>query len=427
MEHDTPHSWLARAAELDPRAPAIVMGDLVISYAELDHQVTVRAGSLARQVRAGEIVAVPVHIDTASVVEMLALMRMGAVVAPYASEPPRLPSVAPEGVALCLATSGSTGAPRIVPLSYGNLSAAVAASRIRLGNGPDDRWLAALPLHHIGGISVLLRSLEAGGAVVLSPFGAETVDDIDRASPTIASLVPTMAYRLLTHAPDTLADIGIVLTGGARLSQQLLQKAEDLGVSLIPTYGMTETASQIATAIPGTAPSSGDVVGPLLAGFSVTIRTSQGLAERGEVGVIEVDGPAVFAGYLEEPARSGAHTTADLGFIDSDGALGVIGRIDDVVVTGGENVSVARVALAIEGVIGVRDVVVVGVPDREWGTAICALVEVEPGTLLGDVIDELALALPHHAMPKRVKVGVVPLLSNGKHDVSAVQDRFGRE
>ena len=427
MEHDTPHGWLSVAAELDPEAPAIVMRDLVISYADLDHQVTVRASSLVREVRVGEIVAVPVRIDVVSVVEILALMRAGAVVAPYASTPPTITAAAPEGVALCLATSGSTGAPRIVPLSYQNLSASVAASRSRIGNGPDDRWLATLPLHHIGGISVLLRSLQAGGSVVLSPFGAETGSVIDQCAPTIASLVPTMLYRLIEHAPDRLAAIGIVLTGGAPLSSEMALSATERGVSLVPTYGMTEASSQIATAIPGTPFVGGDAVGPLLEGFSVSIRTPEGSAQQGEVGVIEVDGPAVFNCYLGSPPRLGAHTTADLGFIDSDGSLGVIGRIDDVVVTGGENVSLARVAATMEDLNGVRDVAVVGVPDREWGTAICALVELEQGTHRGDVLEELATHLIHYAVPKRVDVGVVPLLRNGKHDRGAVQRHFGVE
>ncbi|MEN8237838.1 MAG: AMP-binding protein, partial [Actinomycetota bacterium] len=266
MEHDTPPGWLSRAAERDPRAPALVMRDGVVSYADLDHQVMVRAGSIARDVRTREIVAVPVHLDLASVVEVLALMRAGAVVAPYASVAPPITADAPEGTALCMATSGSMGVSRIVPLSYENLSASVAASKIRLGNGPGDRWLATLPLHHIGGISVLLRSLEAGGAAVLTPFGPETASVMDRAGTTIASLVPTMAYRLLEHAPDSLAAVGIVLTGGARLTPQLRQMAAAHGVDLVQTYGMTEAASQIATAIPGSPPSGGDVVGPLLEG-----------------------------------------------------------------------------------------------------------------------------------------------------------------
>ena len=383
-----------------------------------------RARSLARDTLVGEIVSVPVRIDLASVVEILALMAMGAVVAPYASTPPTMTGTAPEETALCLSTSGSHGTPRIVPLSYGNLAASVAASRRRLGTGPGDRWLATLPFHHIGGMSVLLRSLQGGGAVVLSPFGAETVSMIDRAEPTVASLVPTMVYRLLEQAPDALASVGTVLIGGARLTGQLLKMASSRGVSLVPTYGMTETASQIATAVPGSASPTADVVGPLLDGFSVTIRGADGPVTPGDVGVIAVEGPAVFGGYLDAHPRVGAYPTSDLGFLDREGSLGVIGRIDDVVITGGENVSLSGVAHAIEGLAGVRDVVVVGVPDQEWGTAICAVVELEESADRVDVAGELSTHLAHHAVPKRIEVGVVPLLSNGKHDLAAVERHF---
>jgi O-succinylbenzoic acid--CoA ligase len=424
MQHDTPHGWLSRAAQRSPGALALVTGDGVVTYADLDSKVILRSRSLARQVRTGAIVPVPVRIDVASVVEILALMRTGAVAAPYASVPPNVPATAPEGTALCVATSGSSGVPRIVPLSYGNLSASVAASRVRLGNGSDDRWLATLPLHHIGGISVVLRSLEAGGAAVLSPFGTQTASTIDQAAPTIASLVPTMAYRLFEQSPDSLASIGIVLTGGARLNRRFSRMAAECGAALLPTYGMTETTSQIATAVPGSTQTGGDLIGPVLECLTVSILAPEGLAEPGEAGVIEVDGPAVFSGYLDAPPRKGPHRTSDLGFLSADGSLGVIGRIDDVVMTGGENVSLSYVARTIEDLAGVREVAVVGIADHEWGTAICALLELEPEARPSIVMDEIAAALDDHAVPKRTEVGAVPLLGNGKHDLVAVRRHF---
>ena len=403
---------------------ALVTDSDVVTYADLDRQVAFRSRSLAGRVSTDTIVPVSVRLDVASVVELLALMRTGAVAAPYAKVRPNLPTMAPEGTALCIATSGSTGVPRIVPLSFGNLSASIAASRVRLRNGSDDRWLATLPLHHIGGISVVLRSLEAGGAAVLSPFGTRTASAIDQAAPTIASVVPTMAYRLLEQSPDSLASIGIVLTGGARLTRRLARRALERGVALLPTYGMTETASQIATAVPGSRGTGGDLIGPVLEGFSVSIWTPEGPAEPGEAGVIEVDGPAVFSGYLDAPPRRGAHRTSDLGFLDADGSLSVIGRIDDVVMTGGENVSLSHVARTIEDLTGVREVAVVGVADDEWGTAICALIELEPEAHANSVMDEIADALDDHAVPKRTEVGVVPLLENGKADLVAVRRHF---
>jgi O-succinylbenzoic acid--CoA ligase len=279
-------------------------------------------------------------------------------------------------------------------------------------------------MHHIGGISVLLRSLEAGGAAVLSPFGSRTASVIDLAAPTIASVVPTMVFRMLEKSPDSLASIGIILTGGARLTRRLAELAARRGVALLPTYGMTETSSQIATAVPGLPGFGGDLIGPVLEGFAVSIRTPEGLAKPGEAGVIEVDGPAVFSGYLDAPPRRGAHRTSDLGFLDADGSLGVIGRIDDVVVTGGENVSLSHVARTIEDLTGVRAVAVVGVADREWGTVICALVELESEARPSNVMDEMSVALEHHAVPKRIELGAIALLENGKHDLVAVRHHF---
>jgi O-succinylbenzoic acid--CoA ligase len=274
---------------------------------------------------------------------------------------------------------------------------------------------------------VLLRSLEAGGSVVLSRFGRDTVSDLERFTPTVASIVPTMAYRLLESAPDSLAAVGIVLTGGARLTHRLFATASARGVSLVPTYGMTEAGSQIATAVPGSPPPDGDLVGPPLEGFTVSIHTDAGPAGIGDVGVIEVEGPAVFDGYLGEEPRTGAHRTSDLGYIDAAGSVGVIGRVDDVVITGGENVSLSSVAAAIDDVDGVRDVVVVAIPDHEWGAVICALVDIEPDMTIASIRDQLVTHFAHHGVPKRMEAGSVPLLPNGKHDVVAVQRRFGAQ
>jgi O-succinylbenzoic acid--CoA ligase len=203
-------------------------------------------------------------------------------------------------------------------------------------------------------------------------------------------------------------------------------RAAELGVSLVPTYGMTETCSQIATAIPGTTQESAGVIGPLLDGFSVSIRRSS-VAVTDEVGVIEVEGPAVFSGYTDEPFRSSPFTTSDLGFMSKDGQLSVVGRIDDVVVTGGENVSLSGVGSVIEEVVGVLDVAVVGIPDEEWGTAVCAIVSIGIDASESDVTDAISAGLPPRAVPKRIEFGSVPLLRNGKHDMDAVQRFFDAE
>jgi len=397
-----------------------------VSYAELAAQVHTRVRSLRAEVTDGVVVPVPMRLDLPSIVEMLAVMKAGGVVAPYATLRPVIAGRAPRGTAVCLQTSGSAGEPRVVPLSYENIAASVAASRSRLGNGPEDRWLATLPLTHVGGLSVLWRSFESGGAAVVAPFDPSLTRVLEIARPTFASLVPTMVHRLLASAPDSLAAIGTVLTGGDRLPRTVREEAGMRGVSLVPTYGMTETTSQVATARTGEASHDPAVVGPPLEGFDITIHDdgSHGL---GATGVIVIDGPAVFAGYLGDAPRIGPFRTTDVGYLTSDGRLAVVGRCDEVVITGGENVDLARVRDVIIAVPRVEDAVVVGVPDPEWGVVICALVQ---GT---EAVDEhsipaiVAEQLRPHERPRRWALGEVPMLPSGKHDVAAVRTRFSDE
>ena len=404
------------------------MGDGVVSYGDLTAQVHQRAGSLRHEVDAGSLVPVAVRLDMVSVVEILAVMKIGGVVVPYGTHRPEVVAHPPPSGAVCLPTSGTGGRPQMVPLSYENIAASVAASRTRLGNGSQDRWLATLPLTHVGGLSVLWRSLEAGGAIVAAPFNDSLTDLLVRTRPTFASLVPTMLYRLLETVPDVLAEIGTVLTGGARIPRRVYNDAQRRGIHLVPTYGMTETTSQIATAVPGRTPKAADVVGPPLECFTVEIeRDGDGDWRVGAPGVIVVDGPAVFGGYLGEPQRDGPFATSDLGYLTSNGDLAVVGRRDDVVITGGENVDLTVVREAIMGLPEVDDVVVVGVSDPEWGAVVCVLVD-GPDVASEARLRELAaehLRAPER--PKRWLFGETPLLGNGKHDIGAVQRLFTGE
>jgi len=256
MVSDTPHGWLERYAVSAPDAPALFLDSGVLTYGELQKQVVSRAKALRRIVVERAIEPVAVRPDIVSIVEILAIMRVGAVPLPYSDTLPTPPAHKLDGAAICVSTSGSTGARRLVPLSYPNISAAVEASRERLDTGPSDRWLATLPLDHVGGLSVLWRSLEAGGSAIVAPFGRSLVGVIEASKPTIASLVPTMVHRLLNWSPDALASVGRVLVGGAGTSDGLASRARDLGVILVPTYGMTEASSQVATAITGSQPAS---------------------------------------------------------------------------------------------------------------------------------------------------------------------------
>jgi len=419
MDHTTPSGWIDRWAAADFDRPALAFDDGIVSYGQLATEVEARARSLKRDVDVGQVTPVFVGPDLPSIVDLFAHIAVGAVPMPRSTSRPKVDGQRADGAVVCLATSGSSGASRLVPLTMANLTAAVEASRARLGTGSDDRWLACLPLTHIGGLSVLFRSFESGGAAVVGPFGHSTPSLIERMRPSVASFVPTMVHRLVEADPGAIASIGLVLVGGASLSTSLLERARAVGVKLVPTYGMTETSSQVATRSPaeppGTEPGS---VGQPLDGFAVSVASTA----VGGAGRITVDGPAVFSGYVGEDERTGPFITNDIGVVAPDGSLTVLGRADDVVITGGENVSLPSVQDVLSGIAEIHDVVVVGVGDDEWGTAVCALV-VAPSL---EAAQEGAVeVLAAHEVPKRwATTDRIPLLPNGKVDSEAVRARF---
>lgn len=364
----------------------------------------------------GRLVPIPVAIDMASVVELLAVATASRVPMPYAGERPVATGEIGGDDAIIVPTSGSGGRQRFVRLTEGNIASAVDASNARLGNDASDRWLLCLPLHHVGGLSVLWRSLKVGGSVALGPFDAGLERLIARARPTIASLVPTMLSRVLDRDPSLISDMRFVLVGGGALPEALVSRAGRRSVAVLSTYGMTEATSQIATSLPDDRtrlfPLDGVVVG--------TVADDGTAALVGERGRITIDGPTVTPGFIGEPPRQGPYITNDVGIIDADGSLTVVGRMDDIVISGGENISLGAIAGAVSSFEGVSVAVAVGVPDHEWGTAVVGVVATD---LDGESLDTLARSvLAPHERPRRwVIVDHIPLLANGKPDMAAVR------
>ena len=310
---------------------------------------------------------------------------------------------------------------KTVRLTDANIDAAVVASRAMHDTSEADRWLLCLPLNHVGGLSVLWRSFEAGGSVAISAFDDDLPSFMATAHPTIASMVPTMVHRLVESDPSVLAALRFVLVGGAAMSEGLVLRAESLGVRIVQTYGMTETTSQVAASRQSTRDGA-----KILDGFSIEIRDSLGLpVPAGTTGRIAIDGPAVSPGYSGEAARVGHFTTTDLGYLNADGSITVLGRVDDIVITGGENVSLVKVGDAISGFEGVSDAVAIGLPDDEWGTVVAAVVATG---LPQESLSALALqALAPHECPRQwVIVDHIPLLENGKHDLSTLRALAGK-
>lgn len=320
------------------------------------------------------------------------------------------------GAALVVFTSGTSGVPKGVRLTAANLEAAARASVEHLGHGVEDVWLLAVPLHHVAGISILVRSAYAGGSVrLLDGFDPDSFATALRQGVTVASVVPTMLVRLLAHDPGPHEGLRAVLVGGGPVPFGLLEQAFEAGLPVLPTYGMTESFGQVATLRPGS---------PLayrahpLPGVSLRIEDD---------GRVAVKGPQVSPGYLGEPDRSDPWlVTNDLGEIDEEGAIRILGRADTVIVTGGENVDPTRVEAELEAHPGVGEAVVVGVADAEWGMLVGC---VYSGDTSPDALEAfLKDRLPGFMVPKRwLRVEAVPRTPLGKPDRSVAGALAGAE
>jgi O-succinylbenzoic acid--CoA ligase len=282
-------------------------------------------------------------------------------------------------------TSGTTGFPKGVMLTFDNHHASALASAERLGVDPRDRWLLTIPLYHIGGMSIVFRAAIYGITIVLhSGFDVDAVHhSLTDENITHVSLVPTMLHRLLEKYPDfkPSQSLRAILLGGAGAPTSLLEKALALNLPIALTYGLTEAASQVVTSTPEQTRAKPGSVGKPLSGTIIDIvDESDKSLPNGEIGEIVVNGGTVMQGYLDnerpnrfwKPVRS-IHT-GDIGYLDPDGDLWILTRRTDLIVSGGENVYPEEVERALMEHPAVSEACVVGVPDPEWGQSVTAAV-----------------------------------------------------
>ncbi|MDQ4024604.1 MAG: AMP-binding protein [Actinomycetota bacterium] len=346
-----------------------------------------------------EVAILPLRpeLPPAATKRLLERARPAALVEPEGETPLPEPVPVRAGTALCVPTAGSTGEPKLVLLSHAALEASARLTSDRLALR-DERWLCALPLDHVAGLMVLVRSRLAGTEpVVLPRFDPEAVAT---GGADVVSLVPTMLDRLLRSRVD-LTRFRWVLLGGAAVPPSLLERAHAAGARVVRTYGTTETC--------------GGVVydGVPLKGVEVAV---------GAAGVVRLRTPTVMDGYRFDEAATAAaledgwFVTGDLGDWDG-GRLRVLGRADDVIVTGGEKVSPEEVEALLAEHPAVADVAVAGRGDAEWGQRVVAYVVPEPGTrpTLAELRAHVAAAAAAYKAPKEVVlVDALPRLASGK-------------
>jgi O-succinylbenzoic acid--CoA ligase len=445
--------WLRQRALQTEDRLALIADGAELTYAALDARVNTAAQRLeAEGLRPGEIVALLAQNGAAYVIAVHAVSRAGAVLLPLnlrlapaelawqlrdagvhrlihdesqgpsahglRDEVSPLQFVALESLASAAArpsrasgraapdprfelgsphtvlyTSGTTGRAKGAVLSYGNHLWSATASALNLGLSPDDRWLACLPLFHAGGLSILLRSVIYGTTAIVHPgFDPESVNGaIDEQGVTIVSVVANMLQRMLDQRGDRpySATLRCMLLGGGPAPEPLLRRCAALGVPVVQTYGLTETASQIATLAPEDALRKLGSAGRPLFGSELRIVAEDGSpCAPGDAGEIVVRGPTVTSGYLNNPRataaaiRDGWLHTGDVGYLDAEGYLYVRDRRDDLIISGGENVYPAEIEAVLASHPAVAEAGVYGVEDPRWGRAPAAVVVLRAGASL---------------------------------------------
>ncbi len=321
-------------------------------------------------------------------------------------------------------TSGSSGRPKGVLLTYGNVFWSAVGSAFNLGVHGDDRWLACLPFCHVGGLSILWRSVIYGTTVVLQdgfdPVAMDRALDSDRV--TMVSLVANMLQRLLEQHGDRATPrwLRCVLLGGGPAPLALLEACRGRGIPVVQTYGLTEAASQVTTLAPVDAERKLGSSGKPLLGTEIRIAGADGRDSGGMTGEILVRGPTVSPGYLDRSvaAREGGWLrTADLGRFDDEGFLYVVGRVDDMIISGGENVHPAEVEAVLQAYPAVAEACVFGLPDPVWGEVVAASVRVQPGMTVtpSALVEYTRHHLARFKVPRRVHIVTdFPRTASGK-------------
>ena len=430
--------WLAQRSQSCPDRTALLADGDEVTYAQLEAEATWVARRLAAHgVRRGSTAALTMHGRREQVVLAHALMKVGATLLPLsprltaaeraaivaAEEPivdlddpglltqteadmPLLGEHDMDDVCARVLTSGSTGAPRPVGLTYGNFLWNAVGSGFNIGVDPADRWLCCVPLSHIAGLGIVMRSVIYGTAAVIHDgFDIDRVAaSLEEDGITLVSLVTTMLTRLLDVGAD-LSGPRAILVGGGPVPQEPLEEAIARGATVVQTYGLTETCSQVTTLAPADSRRKlGSAGRPLLT-------THLRIAPDGE---ILIQGPTVAPGRADE---GGWLHTGDLGEIDDEGFLYVRDRMDDLIVSGGENVVPAEVEAVLLRHPAVADAAVVGREDPEWQQAVTAVVVLEGGAEATpeELRRHCAESLAGFKVPKRVElVEALPRTSSGK-------------
>ena len=305
-------------------------------------------------------------------------------------------------IAVIMNTSATTGQFKSVPLRWGQIRAHVQASKEILGKTEQDNWLMVLPLFHVSGLSILLRSLYNGTAVTILPKydKAQVLKLIESENINMMSLVPTILTQL---EPSIIHhNLRVILLGGEFIPMALIDACEKKSLPIYKTYGMTETFSQSVTFSVLDYPHKRDSVGKPLPGMQVRIDKP----DADGVGEIHLTGPMVMTGYIDKEPIDSDLNTDDIGYVDEDGFVYILNRRKDLIISGGENIYPKELEDLVYTLPSVKECAVVPVPDPKWGQVPALFVAFHDGeSMTADaILSFMTKSLAKYKVPKYVKI-----------------------
>ena len=316
-------------------------------------------------------------------------------------------------IAVIMNTSATTGQFKSVPLRWGQIRAHVQASKEVLGKTEQDNWLMVLPIFHVSGLSILLRSLYNGTAVTILPKydEAQVLKLIESENINMMSLVPTILTQLepsISHHK-----LRVILLGGEFIPMALIDACEKKSLPIYKTYGMTETFSQSVTFSVLDYPHKRDSVGKPLPGMQVRIDKP----DVDGVGEIHLTGPMVMTGYIDKKPIDGDLNTDDIGYVDEDGFVYILNRRKDLIISGGENIYPKELEDLVYTLPSVKECAVVPVPDPKWGQVPALFVAFHDGESMtaDEIVSFMTKSLAKYKVPKYVKIlSALPRNGTGK-------------
>ena len=316
-------------------------------------------------------------------------------------------------IAVIMNTSATTGQFKSVPLRWGQIRAHVQASKEVLGKTEQDNWLMVLPLFHVSGLSILMRSLYNGTAVTILPKydEAQVLKLIESENINMMSLVPTILTQLepsISHHK-----LRVILLGGEFIPMALIDACEKKSLPIYKTYGMTETFSQSVTFSVLDYPHKRDSVGKPLPGMQVRIDKP----DADGVGEIHLTGPMVMTGYIDKEPIDGDLNTDDIGYVDEDGFVYILNRRKDLIISGGENIYPKELEDLVYTLPSVKECAVVPVPDPKWGQVPALFVAFHDGESMtaDEIVSFMTKSLAKYKVPKYVKIlSALPRNGTGK-------------